>query len=52
MELASVASGLAAADPTGTIGTSVLRSVNNLAETQTAILFSSIGLGANVNALA
>lgn len=52
MDLSSVATGLAAAGASNGINIGVLKAVNNLAETQSAILFASIGLGASVNALA
>ncbi|MDQ6931144.1 MAG: hypothetical protein M3126_10840 [Candidatus Eremiobacteraeota bacterium] len=52
MDISSIASGLAAASTAASIDTSVLKSVDNLAQDQVSRLFANLGLGQNVNTYA
>jgi hypothetical protein len=52
MSLSSIASGLAASSVSEGVDIGVLKAVQNLDEVQAALLFSSIGLGAGVDAYA
>lgn len=52
MDLGSIASGLAASAVSQSVDVSVLKSVQNLDQAQSAILLASIGIGGNVNTLA
>ncbi len=52
MDIQSIASGLAAQSVTDGISVGVLKAVQNLDATQSAILFSSIQIGRNVNTFA
>ncbi len=52
MDLQGIASGLAASSVSNGIAVGVLKALDNLQSAQAAELFSSIGLGANVNTLA
>ena len=52
MDVASIATGLAQADVSAGVETSVLRSVENLAMDQTARLFAQLGIGQNVDTYA
>ena len=52
MDLSSIASGLAASSVTQGVDVGVLKAVQNLDQAQAALLFSSIGLGSQVNTFA
>ena len=50
--LSSIASSLAAANVADGVNTSLLRSVNNLAQVQTSLLFASLGIGNSIDTYA
>jgi hypothetical protein len=52
MDLQAVSAGLAATSVSNGIAVGVIKALDNLQAAQVAELFGSIGLGANVNALA
>ncbi len=52
MDVAALSTSLSLASTTGAIDTSVLATLQNLDRTVASELFSSIGLGQNVNAFA
>ena len=52
MEIDSIASGLAAQSVTSGVNIGVLKAVQNLDQVQAGLLFSSIGIGAGVDAYA
>jgi hypothetical protein len=52
MEISDIASGLAAQSVTSGVNIGVLKAVQNLDQTQSALLFSSIGIGAGIDTYA
>ena len=52
MDISSVAGSLAAGTVGGSIDVGVINAVENLSQIQTSVLFSSIGIGAGVDAYA